>query len=229
MSEQPGSPQAALFGQSSTHALAAAISTVQRHAESLEETHVANAVALLSAITTKADGASECTECFPEACTCAEHGLTRLVSRLAALEGAALSISQRGQRGALEKLLCQAISSAAADPPLASATLGALRRAVGEESCEGVETLVPRLLCRGVPCGLGLLRAAAPLLAAVQARLGECDSPDARVRAVSLLWQLWQQAAARWPALPHGRQLAEAPAASDVSSKTQPATHTAQH
>jgi len=30
------------------------------------------------------------------------------------------------------------------------------------------------------------------------------------VRAVSLLWQLWQQAAARWPALPHGLQLAEA-------------------
>ena len=31
-----------------------------------------------------------------------------------------------------------------------------------------------------------------------------------RVRAVSLLWQLWQQAAARWPTLPHGLQLAEA-------------------
>ena len=31
-----------------------------------------------------------------------------------------------------------------------------------------------------------------------------------RVRAISLLWQLWQQAAARWPTLPHGLQLAEA-------------------
>ena len=44
----------------------------------------------------------------------------------------------------------------------------------------------------------------------VHARLGESDNPEARVRAVSLLWQLWQQAAARWPALPHGLQLAEA-------------------
>ena len=69
---------------------------------------------------------------------------------------------------------------------------------------------MPRLLCRGVPSELGLLRAAAPLLGAVQARLGECDNPDARVRAISLLWQLWQQAAARWPTLPHGLQLAEA-------------------
>lgn len=30
------------------------------------------------------------------------------------------------------------------------------------------------------------------------------------MRAISLLWQLWQQAAARWPTLPHGLQLAEA-------------------
>ena len=44
----------------------------------------------------------------------------------------------------------------------------------------------------------------------VHSRLGESDNPEARVRAVSLLWQLWQQAAVRWPALPHGLQLAEA-------------------
>ena len=146
MSEQPGtnSQQAALLGHPSTHALAAVVSTVQCQAERLEATHVANAVALFSAIASKADG-SECTDCFPEACACAENGLTRLVSQLAALEGAALSISQRGQRGALEKLLCQAISSAAADPPLARATIGALRRAAGEESLEGVETLGPWL------------------------------------------------------------------------------------
>ena len=148
MHEQPGAhiQQAALFGHPSTHALAAVVSTVQRHAESLEDTHVANAVALVSAIAAKADGSSECADCFPEACACAENGLTRLVNQLAALEGAALSISQRGQRGALEKLLCQAISSAAADPPLARATIGALRRAAGEESREGVETLGPQLM-----------------------------------------------------------------------------------
>ena len=145
MPEQPGAQiqQAALFGHPSTHALAAVVSTVQRHAESLEDTQVENAVALVSAIASKADGSSECTDCFPEACACAENGLARLVSQLAALEGAALSISQRGQRGALEKLLCQAISSAATDPPLARATIGALRRAAGEESREGVETLGP--------------------------------------------------------------------------------------
>ena len=146
MPEQPSAQiqQAALFGHPSTHALAAVVSTVQRHAESLEDTHVQNAVALVSAIASKADGSSECTDCFPEACACAENGLARLVSQLAALEGAALSISQRGQRGALEKLLCQAISSAATDPPLARATIGALRRAAGEESREGVETLGPQ-------------------------------------------------------------------------------------
>lgn len=143
MPEQPGAhmQQAALFGQPSSHALAAVVATIQQHAESLEDTHVVNAVALVSAIAAKADGSSECADCFPEACACAETGLARLVGQLAALEGAALSISQRGQRGALEKLLCQAISSAATDPPLARATIGALRRAAGEESREGVETL----------------------------------------------------------------------------------------
>ena len=143
MPEQPGAhmQQAALFGQPSAHALAAVVATIQQHAESLEDTHVVNAVALVSAIAAKADGSSECADCFPEACACAETGLARLVGQLAALEGAALSISQRGQRGALEKLLCQAISSAATDPPLARATIGALRRAAGEESREGVETL----------------------------------------------------------------------------------------
>ena len=146
MPEQPGAnmQQAALFGQPSSHALAAVVATIQQHAESLEDTHVVNAVALVSAIAAKADGSSECADCFPEACACAENGLARLVSQLAALEGAALSISQRGQRGALEKLLCQAISSAATDPPLARATMGALRRAAGEESREGVETLGPQ-------------------------------------------------------------------------------------
>ena len=217
MPEQPGAhmQQAALFGQPSAHALAAVVATIQQHAESLEDTHVVNAVALVSAIAAKADGSSECADCFPEACACAETGLARLVGQLAALEGAALSISQRGQRGALEKLLCQAISSAATDPPLARATIGALRRAAGEESREGVETLglrtqpqqwthtpsspslrppiydpnpgshpscrelpsaapcsaVPRLLCRGVPSELGLLRASAPLLSAVRAHM----------------------------------------------------------
>jgi len=143
MPEQPGAhmQQAALFGHPYAHALAAVVATIQQHAESLEDKHVVNAVALVSAIAAKADGSSECADCFPEACACAEHGLARLVGQLAALEGAALSISQRGQRGALEKLLCQAISSAATDPPLARATIGALRRAAGEESREGVETL----------------------------------------------------------------------------------------
>ena len=52
MPEQPGAhmQQAALFGQPSAHALAAVVATIQQHAESLEDTHVVNAVALVSAI-----------------------------------------------------------------------------------------------------------------------------------------------------------------------------------
>ena len=221
LSDGTAAAASAVFGQTSTQAIAATVATVQHHAHSLSAAHISNAVSLVSCLSAKGNA---CPECFPESCACAQNGLTTLLNRLAALEGAALSISQRSQREALEKLLCQAIASAAADPPLARATIGALQRAAAGGGAHddddasdssgggaaGAETLVPRLLCAGVPSEVGLLRAAAPLLSAVQARLSRCDDVEVRTRGLALLGQLWQQSAARWPALPHGRQLAEA-------------------
>ena len=129
-----------LFGQTPSQAVAAVVLTVQLYSDGLGDAHVGNAVTLLSAIS---EHRGVCTECFPESCSCAHNGLSDLISRLAALEGTPLSISQRGQREVLEKLLSCAIGTAAADKPLARATIGALER-IGSEGCE---TLVPRLLC----------------------------------------------------------------------------------
>ena len=208
---------ATLFGQTSSQAVAAVVLTVQLHSDGLGEAHLDNAVALLSAISSKA---GVCTECFPESCSCVKDGLGDLTTRLAALEGTPLSISQRGQREALEKLLSRAIGAAAGDQPLACATIGALERV----SSEGCETLVPRLLCEGVPNAVGLLRASAPVLIAIERRLGECEEPEGRVRALSFLVQLWHQAATRWPCLSHARQLAQALAKAAMSSVTRDPT-----
>ena len=202
-----------LFGQTSSQAVAVVVQTVQIHSDGLGEAHVGNAVGLLSAISSKA---GVCTECFPESCSCVQNGLSDLMSRLAALEGTPLSISQRGQREALEKLLSRAIGSAAGDQSLARATIGAL----GRVSSEGCETLVPRLLCEGVPNAVGLLRASAPVLIAIERRLGECEEHEGRMRALSSLVHLWQQAAVRWPCLSHARQLAQALAKAAMPSVT---------
>ena len=163
MRDEQGGPNqisAVLFGQTATQAIAASVATVQLHTSNLSESHLQNAVALFSTLSTRADG---CHECFPDDCSCVQDRLTDLLARLAALEEVTLSISQRAQRGALEKLLQCAVSNAADDPPLARAIIGALQRAL-RHGAAGHETLVSRLLCAGVPNEVGLLRAAAPIL-----------------------------------------------------------------